>query len=268
MTTQRPGTDHATGPLPPGSLHPAATGRPRTRRGPRKGPPGPLQEIRRLRARILQGIGTAPRGIPVLSSTLPGRYLVGMGRGCHLVTPLRAFDRWRPICPYCRKRSREYKGLDDWSRERKFRVLCAPCLRELRSRWQGGVLPPPAWFDPRAPKCPACGDRDRWSKGTRRGKRRYFRFCGPCYRAAREARGLPANRGAKGVRLWLRLRLHDGPCMPHHGRRPRWGVPPDGGAIAGQTLSHPRACTMDGCPEAAGSGVFGAGGKRRGQASG
>lgn len=255
MTTPRHGTDHTTATLPYGVLYPAAPRRPRTPGGPRGDAPGPLQEIRRVVARTLQGIRPAPRAIAVISSTLPGGYPGGMGRGCHLATPLRALDEWRPICRYCRRRPREFKGLDDWSRERRFRVLCAPCLRELRSRWQGGVIPPPAWFDPRAPKCPACCDRARWSKGTRRGKRRYYRFCGPCYRAAREALGLPAYRGARGVRLWLRLRLRRGACLPHHGRRPRWGLPPDSGAIAGQTLPHPRACSMDGCPGAAGSGA-------------
>lgn len=130
MTTQRHGTNRATGPLPRGTLHPAAPRRTGKHRGSCGDPPGPLQEICRLLAQTLQGIWPAPRAITVISTTLPGGYLGGMGRGCHLATSLRALDEWRPICRYCRRRLREFKGLDDWSRERKFRVLCATCLRE------------------------------------------------------------------------------------------------------------------------------------------
>ncbi len=142
----------------------------------------------------------------------------------------RALDLWPRRCAVCRRRRRQYKGRNPWTGDRDERALCAPCARALwvrnceeRTR-RGKVLE----IDQPAPWCPSCHRRPRENKGPRRGRRRYFRFCAPCYRRDREEHGLPAYRGNRGVRRWLRERLRGRRRRPHHwtGRqvvpRPEW----------------------------------------------
>gem|GEM_PF-3972917 len=92
-------------------------------------------------------------------------------------------------------------GHDKKTGERIERALCGPCQRMLRIRhWDRCALR--FHFidlDPPAPLCHSCWHRPRISKGTRRGRRRYFRFCGPCDRARRSVLGLPAYRGERGM---------------------------------------------------------------------
>ncbi len=103
-------------------------------------------------------------------------------------------------CPLCRKRKRQLIAHDERG-ERIERMLCGPCQRMLRIRhwdraWlQGRFID----LDPPAPLCHACWHRPRISKGTRRGRKRYFRFCGPCDRARRAVLGKPAYRGERGL---------------------------------------------------------------------
>lgn len=84
-------------------------------------------------------------------------------------------------------------------------MLCAPCNRQLwiKNRDERARRGQFIVIDPPAPLCHGCYRRPRISKGTRRGKRRYFRFCGPCGRAHRVEQGLPAYRGERGARMWL-----------------------------------------------------------------
>lgn len=84
-------------------------------------------------------------------------------------------------------------------------MLCAPCARALRIAYRDQRARERRFIDldPPAPLCHGCYHRPRISKGTRRGKRRYFRFCGPCGRAHRVEQGLPAYRGERGARMWL-----------------------------------------------------------------
>lgn len=144
--------------------------------------------------------------------------------------PLRTLDRWRWRCPLCHRRPRQYKGRNPWTGDRDDRMLCAPCNRALwvrnrdvRARCGRSIV-----IDRPAPQCPQCHRRPRENKGTRRGRRRYYRFCAPCYRRDREEHGLPAYRGVRGVRMWMRAQLRGRRRRPRHrtGRpvdlRPEW----------------------------------------------
>ncbi len=144
--------------------------------------------------------------------------------------PLRALDRWRRRCPLCHVRARQYRGRNMWTGDRDERATCAPCNRALwlknrdeRAR-RGQIIE----IHPPAPWCPRCHRRPRENKGTRRGRRRYYRFCAPCYRRDREEHGLPAYRGVRGVRIWMGQRLRGRRRRPRHwtgrlpGPRPVW----------------------------------------------
>lgn len=98
-------------------------------------------------------------------------------------------DRDAPICPRCRRRPRQYRGMNRW-RWRKYRMLCARCQRDLRVAAGYQDLP--------APICRECWERLRALKEYRRGRPCWRRTCWFCDRAARVARGLPADRGARG----------------------------------------------------------------------
>ena len=146
-------------------------------------------------------------------------------------TPLRALDPWPRTCPRCRRRTRQYKGVDRRSGDRLYRMLCAPCAREVRLRERDRRCfseKPIKELDRPAPLCPLCCRRPRANKGTQRGKRRYARLCDPCTRRDREQRGLPAYRGKKGARFWLREKVTGRPRRTLHRRgrplrpRPEW----------------------------------------------
>jgi len=175
--------------------------------------------------------GRSPRKDPGLDLARPwwkrGRTVAGWGRGCHfrksrsdlervqlctmneVPTPLRALDPWKRRCPRCRRRTRQYQGVDRPSGDRRYAMLCAPCARALRMAYRDQRARERRFIDldPPAPLCHGCYHRPRISKGTRRGKRRYFRFCGPCDRAHRVDQGLPAYRGERGARMWLHDQL-------------------------------------------------------------
>lgn len=162
----------------------------------------------------------SPRGGPGRAvrspSTDPPGYLGATGGGWYIPTA----PRVRSKCALCHRRTRQLKGLDAWTGEAEERLLCAPCQRALRRKYE--------LHDRPAPICPACSRRPREIKGTRRGRRRYFALCAPCLRSDREERGLPAYRGRRGVERARRSADRGVPRRPRHragrttGPRPEW----------------------------------------------
>ncbi len=165
-TSKRPWGGPPVAPEGP-ATHPGAT--PVSRRGGRPGAPGPAPRVR----------GGTPQGRDGGDRTLE-----------ELREVIRELDRDAPLCPRCRRRPRQYKGMNRWS-WRKYRMLCARCQRDLRVAAGYQDLP--------APICRECWERPRALKGYRHGRPRWRRTCWRCDRAARVARGLPADRGRRGT---------------------------------------------------------------------
>lgn len=138
-------------------------------------------------------------GAPAARSCLTPGYLVCLGGGDHPWIPLRVLDRAPRRCPLCRCRNRQYKGVDQWTRDRELRLLCGPCQRRLRVEY--------GYSDHPAPHCHSCGRRPRALKDYRRGRPSWRSLCWPCDRARRASEGLPAYRGRRGVRRWLRSQV-------------------------------------------------------------
>ena len=132
-------------------------------------------------------------GSPASAPPMRGGTPVYLGGGDRTLGELRAvirtLDRDPPICPHCRERPRQFCGLNPWNGHRKYRMLCAPCQRDLRVA--AGFEDLPALI------CRECWERPRALKEYRRGRPRWRRLCWPCGRAARVARGLAADRGAR-----------------------------------------------------------------------
>ncbi len=93
---------------------------------------------------------------------------------------IRELDRDAPICHYCHRRPRQYKGLNRWTGCRDYRMLCARCQRDLRLKAGFEDLPTPI--------CRECWERPRALKEYRRGRPHWRRLCGRCARTARAAR--------------------------------------------------------------------------------
>ena len=166
--SKRPWGGPAVAPERPSNVSPAA---PVSRRGGRRGAPAPPP---RLRGGTHQGRGGGDRTLEDLREAI------------------RELDRETPICPRCRRRPRQYKGLNRWTGCRDYRMLCARCQRGLRVAAGYQDLP--------APTCRSCWRRPRALKEYRRGRPRYRATCWPCDHTARAARGLPSHPGTRSAR--------------------------------------------------------------------
>lgn len=274
-TSERPGSDRGPS-LPPG----VTAGEPtRDRGGSSAAPTGVSAASPAIRTREPAGTPAGPPRLP--SGTVEARpgltpgYLVYLGGGDHRWKPLCVPDRMPRPCPLCRRRNRQYKGVVKWTGDRELRLLCGPCQRRLRLKY--------GFVDRPAPLCHSCWRRPRALKDHRRGRPSWRSLCWPCDRARRAFAGLPAYRGRRGVRRWLRgqvrrdvvahrqlvvanrgtrlLRCADSPPDPlarraHAPRRvtvcsvTAQGACPvpwarGGEATPGQTLSRERACAPD-----------------------
>lgn len=216
--TDRLLADHSEANGRPGIPHSQATGSPESSQGLRQGMPETLAgqpkvpgtaalSLRPRRQEIPKGYRTGS------SRTSPSREGGGQIRKSRSALESVAIrptndppppprDPFPRRCPLCRTRNRQTIGHDERG-ERIERMLCGPCQRMLRIRqWDRAAVQGRLYdLDPPAPLCHSCWHRPRISKGTRRGRRRYFRFCGPCGRAGRAARGKPAYRGERGRRM-------------------------------------------------------------------
>ena len=190
----------------------------------------PRKDSGRAGLRLRQGRPESLRGL----RQGRGRTLQGTGGGSHFPScrsddSLPPRDPFPRRCPMCRKRKRALKQHDKKTGERIERMLCGPCQRQLRIRERDRrcFSYHPIELDRPAPYCPLCSRRPRASKGTRRGRRRYFRLCAPCLRRDREERGLPAYRGAEGWRRREREEDLGRPRRIRHRRGRRIGPRPE-----------------------------------------
>ncbi|GEM_PF-5095340 len=135
-----------------------------------------------------------PQGSPAPPSPVRGGTPQGRGGGDRTLDELRevilVLDRDPPICPRCRERPRQYRGLNRRNGHRKYRMLCARCQRHLRVQAGFEDLP--------APICRVCWSRHRAFKDYRRGRPHYRGTCGLCAKSARAV----ANRPYRGGASW------------------------------------------------------------------